>query len=438
MHFPRVGRSWAEWDVAVEAALAHEILVSERLRMGIIAGALAVAISALVFVRMTAPDVFEASFRGGVSVERVIALFACALAYELIARTVIGYFLRRHWQPPLIARYVNALVETSLPTVGTIVAVLATDPLEALVFPPSTGYFLFVILSTLRLDFWLSVFTGSVAAVEYTALALYYLGTATSVPPTSILGSNVYHIARGLSFLLAGVLAGLVGSRIRSQVLASLRVLDERNQIRSTFGQHVSPAVAERLLTHDLQLGGEVRRVCVMFLDIRGFTAFAEQHTPNQVVDYLNGLFAFMVERVNANHGIVNKFLGDGFMAVFGAPLSDGHDCRNAVTASLEILGRLADLNAATELPPTRVGIGLHTGPAVTGTVGSDLRREYTVIGDVVNLAARVEQLNKEFGSQLLISEPVYAAVDGAYDAEPLGVVSVRGHEAPIRLYRLA
>src|SRR5215475_14343319 len=123
-----------------------------------------------------------------------------------------------------------------------------------------------------------------------------------------------------------------------------------------------------------------------MFLDIRNFTGFAEKRSPEEVVEYLESLFEFMIEIVNRHNGIINKFLGDGFMAVFGAPLSDGKDCENAVRSAKEILERVKEETDRGAILPTQVGIGLHAGKAVTGSIGSAVRKEYTVIGDVVNL----------------------------------------------------
>ena len=146
-----------------------------------------------------------------------------------------------------------------------------------------------------------------------------------------------------------------------------------------------------------------------------------------------------MIEIVNRQHRINNKFLGDGFMAVFGAPLSDGKDCANAVEAAQEILARVQQEVDAGTILPTTVGIGLHAGEAVTGSIGSTLRREYTVIGDVVNLAARIEKLNKTFHSQLLISEIVWEAINEARrNAVPMGQVQVKGREQSIQVYQVA
>jgi len=216
-------------------------------------------------------------------------------------------------------------------------------------------------------------------------------------------------------------------------------VVEERNRISRTFGEYVSPEVMGKLMDLKPDLRSENKNVCVMFLDIRNFTGFAEKRSPEEVVEYLESLFEFMIEIVNRHHGIINKFLGDGFMAVFGAPLSDGKDCANALKAAQEILARVQQEVEAGTILPTTVGIGLHAGEAVTGSIGSALRREYTVIGDVVNLAARIEKLNKRFDSQLLISEIVWQAVstDGG-KAVPMGQVEVRGREQAIQIYQVA
>lgn len=179
--------------------------------------------------------------------------------------------------------------------------------------------------------------------------------------------------------------------------------------------------------------------VCLMFLDIRDFTKYAEQRTPQEVMSFLNSLFEPMVDSVNGHGGIINKFLGDGFLAMFGAPIEDKQASSHAVAAAREILAKLDDDPLFGGLS-VKVGIGLHAGEAVTGTVGSAQRKEYTLIGDVVNLASRIEQLNKQFGSQLLISEMVWdvLSLDERSGGIELGPVSVKGRERPVHVYQLA
>jgi adenylate cyclase len=153
----------------------------------------------------------------------------------------------------------------------------------------------------------------------------------------------------------------------------------------------------------------------------------------------LNTLFDPLSETVAEHHGIINKFLGDGFMAVFGAPLDDPGAERHALAAARQILADVERLTAAGKIPATTLGIGLHAGVAVTGTVGSTRRKEYTIVGDTVNLAARIEQLNKAHGTRLLASEDVIAALGADIGpCEPLPPVEIRGRDQPVRIYRLA
>ena len=144
-----------------------------------------------------------------------------------------------------------------------------------------------------------------------------------------------------------------------------------------------------------------------------------------------------MVRTINEHNGIVNKFLGDGLLAVFGATLSkESVDCTNAIAAARQIILELDGLTSTGEVFPTRVGIALHAGPAIIGNVGSADRKEFTVIGDVVNLAFRIEALNKEFGSTLLISEPV--RYQAGVDAELMAPMTLRGRRDSIRVFRVA
>jgi adenylate cyclase len=144
-----------------------------------------------------------------------------------------------------------------------------------------------------------------------------------------------------------------------------------------------------------------------------------------------------MIDSINRHNGIINKFLGDGFMAVFGAPISTGEDVKNAVNASLEIVNTLEKMIQKGDIPATGIGIGLHCGDAVTGNVGSADRREYTIIGDVVNLASRIEQLNKSYGSRILVSEDVRQKISD-FNCEEIGQVTVKGRQAPVRIFKLA
>jgi adenylate cyclase len=428
-------------DDVFEKEFAIESLKSERLRVSILIGAI---MSALVFVLIMAPIFygdFQSAFHGRFRefLLAVYVIFGANLLYLIAERIILSRLIKKQQKAFPALKYVSAFVETSIPTLGMMVGSSFLGPIYTLFTPAAFIYPLFISLSALRLNVRLCIFTGAVAGIEYTLLALYFIQKSSTTAVEPILAGVPHHVFKGFLLFLTGVVTGLVTVQIRKRILNSFSVVEERNRISRTFGEYVSPEVMGKLMDLKPDLRSENKNVCVMFLDIRNFTGFAEKRSPEEVVEYLESLFEFMIEIVNRHHGIINKFLGDGFMAVFGAPLSDGKDCANALKAAQEILARVQQEVEAGTILPTTVGIGLHAGEAVTGSIGSALRREYTVIGDVVNLAARIEKLNKRFDSQLLISEIVWQAVstDGG-KAVPMGQVEVRGREQAIQIYQVA
>jgi len=419
-----------------EKEFAFESLKSDRLRVTILIGAIISALLIVLLMMLFFYDEFQSAFHGNFKgfLFAVFVIFGANLLYLLAERTILDRLIKKQLKPFNALKYLSAFVETSIPTLGMIVGSVFLGPVYTLFTPAAFLYPLFISLSALRLNVRLCIFTGTVAGVEYTLLALYFIQKSSdTIEP--ILTGVPHHLFKGFLLFLTGVVTGLVTLQVKKRILNSFSVVEERNRISRMFGEYVSPEVMGKLLDLKPDLRSENKNVCVMFLDIRNFTGFAEKRSPEEVVQYLESLFEFMIEIVNRHHGIINKFLGDGFMAVFGAPLSDGKDCANALEAAREILARVhQEVNSGTILPTT-VGIGLHAGEAVTGSIGSALRREYTVIGDVVNLAARIEKLNKHFNSQLLISEMVWQAVsDDRSKAVPMGQVQVRGREKAIQV----
>jgi adenylate cyclase len=441
-----------------EKQLEREILVSERLRVTILAAVFAFSLLVLLVMMEAEPHFVARLFRRQLPPGYVVATLGFMLLYELATWKLVTKRIAEQRLSP-VRRYLNALVETSFPTAGIVLLAQIYTPGQALLMPPVFGYFLFVALSTLRLSFRLCLFTSGVAALEYMLLVVLFSRPAAAVTaaahapaharggapaPAPALDSEAMllrlapHQGKALFILLCGVACGFVAVEMRRRFTSAFRALQERDRVQDMFGRHVSQAVAEKLLTQKRD-ASELRYVCVMFLDIRGFTTYAEGRPPKEVVRYLNQLFTYMIEIVNNHDGFINKFLGDGFMAVFGAPISEGNEAQNAVDAALEILSATRKLVADGTLPATRLGIGLHAGKAVTGNVGSALRKEYTIIGDVVNVASRIEMLNKQFGSQLLISGEVRSALGGtAPRGTPRGPVAVKGRAAAVEVYQLA
>ena len=161
--------------------------------------------------------------------------------------------------------------------------------------------------------------------------------------------------------------------------------------------------------------------------------------SPEEINKYQNEVLGFMIEIVNKNSGIVNQILGDGFMATFGAPVENDNHTQNSVNAALEIVNELNKKNENGEIPETNIGIGIHTGEAYTGNVGTDERQQYSITGNIVIMAARLEQLNKEFNTSIIVSKDVFDSVtieDVRYKF--LEDVSIKGFADPIQLYGLS
>jgi adenylate cyclase len=219
------------------------------------------------------------------------------------------------------------------------------------------------------------------------------------------------------------------------------RGLAERERLRDSFGRFTNKTIAEQAMKGELALGGETKRVTVFFSDIRSFTAISEKLEPAEVVEFLNDYMTRMVDCVEKTGGVVDKFIGDAVMAVWGAPLSAGspaRDALNCVKSALMMRSALYQFNkdrGGDKKPRIRIGCGINTGDVVAGQIGSSRRMEYTVIGDAVNLASRTEALNKPLGTDILITENTYALIGRYLVAEEMPSITVKGKEKPIRMF---
>ena len=252
------------------------------------------------------------------------------------------------------------------------------------------------------------------------------------------------HIGRGELDARTSLYSSDEFGQIAAHVNTMAAGLAERERLRDLFGAYMTPAVAQSLLDAGEDAGKtEKRYVAIFFLDVRGFTAFSNQTSPDVVVSVLNRFFEGAVDAIARNQGTLNKYLGDGFLAIFGAPGRLDNPCAAAVEAALDIVQGLRGLNhlfAATGVPPMRIGIGIHAGEVVVGTIGSPKHKlEYTVIGDAVNVASRIEQLNKELGTEVLISDEVFSRLGEEHRAlAPVALDQmVKGVAKPVRVYPL-
>jgi adenylate cyclase len=224
--------------------------------------------------------------------------------------------------------------------------------------------------------------------------------------------------------------------------------LTEGEHFRKALGKYLSRAALEQIKKGELALGGSVLPATVLFSDIRGFTTLAEKMDPVQLLHVLNRYFTEMVAAVMTHEGIVDKFIGDAIMAVWGPPMTQSNrtDALNAVRAAIDMRARLSRLNvelAREGLPLLQTGVGIHSGQVVAGNMGAEEteqlagKMEYTVIGDTVNLASRLESLTKELKSDVILSEDTYLLIRDEFECEAIEQVKVRGRDRAVQVYRL-
>ncbi|PJZ51364.1 adenylate/guanylate cyclase domain-containing protein [Leptospira adleri] len=214
--------------------------------------------------------------------------------------------------------------------------------------------------------------------------------------------------------------------------------LSDRDKMKDAFGKFVNKDIAEMVLKGEVKLGGDKRECVILFSDIRNFTSISEMIEPELVVEFLNQYFTAMVKCINANGGSVNKYIGDAIMAVWGELGHTELDTEKAIQAALDMRKSLIQFNknrGTDKKPKIFIGIGINTGEVIAGQIGSEDRLEYTVIGDTVNLASRVESLTKVFGADILITGNSYEKVKGSFVVEKLKPIKVKGKKSLQTIY---
>ena len=290
----------------------------------------------------------------------------------------------------------------------------------------------------------LRALTWQIVAIGATALAIALLvgvGLAGGITgPVRTLVAGMHEVLRGnLRYRSRITRQDEIGFLARS-FNEMVDGLEEREHVKDTFGRFVSRDVAEAVLAGRVPLEGEKREVSILFQDIRGFTALSEKLDPATLLNVLNRFFTEVVGAVEAEGGVVKQFTGDGVMALFGAPQARADHAQRAVRAALGIVARLAGLNVLLEekgFPPLAIGIGIHTGQVVAGLIGPDERVEYGVVGEPVNLAARVESLTKDVLTTILVSGEVAARLGVEFQLGRTASLPVKGKTEPVQVVEI-
>lgn len=277
----------------------------------------------------------------------------------------------------------------------------------------------------------------TVIVLNLAILIVYFFSKSLTTPITALLGATKEIEGGNFQVGIKPSTGDEIGMLTESFVEMG-RGLEERERMKDAFGKFVNKEIAEQVLRGEIKLGGERKKATVFFSDIRSFTAISEKLEPEEVVEFLNQYMTRMVNCVNNTFGVVDKYIGDAIMAVWGAPVSHGNDTENAINGALMMRKELIEFNkgrGGDKKPVIKIGCGINTGPVLAGQIGSNERMEYTVIGDAVNLASRIESLNKPFGTDILISSDTYNEVKNVYNVEPMQRIKVKGKSEPQQIY---
>lgn len=314
--------------------------------------------------------------------------------------------------------------------------------------PPSYLYVFCALVAGLTFRPRLALLASGFGAAQY--LGFYFLdrehldalGGPDPILLQDLTAPPIYFF-KALMMIGAGAVVAVVAQTARRLVLRAALEEQEKSAIHRLFGQYVSADARDKIVREQSGLRGEIRSVAVLFCDLRGFSGFSENLAPEEVVAQLNEYLDRMADAISSEQGAIDKFIGDAIMAVFGGVLQLERPCAAAFAAARKMRGILRLLNqerAARGLAPLENGIGLHYGPVLQGPIGSADRKDFTVIGDAVNIASRLEGLCKDYGEGVIVSADFAEQLDAKDRAlvRQLGETRVKGRQAPVRIFALA
>jgi adenylate cyclase len=306
--------------------------------------------------------------------------------------------------------------------------------------PPLLGLFFVVASAGLRQDARLCVWAGVLGIVSFAvavAVAHRSLAAAFTDPDVGFFAGPAMWAGRALILGFATALAAVTARNARRMALTAATELADRTALVRTFGRFVDPEIARDAMATDSR--PETREVSVLFTDLRGFTSLTEKLSPSELLTTLDAYYGALVPSVYVEGGIVNKFIGDAIMATFGAPAPQADHAERATAAARGMVRSIAALNeerAKSGGAPLVIGVGIATGPVALGRLGPANRVEYGVIGDTVNLAARLESMNKEHGTTILCDAATANAIGAG--TRRLGDLPVRGKAAPVPVFSIS
>jgi adenylate cyclase len=422
---------FAEYNTSLELEELKSEYMRSLLLIGLFTTILGVAIFNYVMVERSL-----AEYYGGFFTFSKIAGFIILFIFYQLAN--IRYLKKRMTParpPSLRYKIIQTIVEITIPSFIMIFIMGDIKMLSFIDTPVMLIYFLLIILSILHLDYRVNIFGGVLAAIQYAVVVYYAFHIIEIISDTkAVVPENSYYI-RCVILILSGGAAAFVSAELKKRIKTALEVQEAKDRVELLFGQQVSKEVSRAIIEDK---GATKRReATIMFLDIRNFTGFADTHSAEEVIEYQNKCLGPIIDIINVHQGVVFQILGDGLMACFGSPVENTLHADMAFQASVNILKQIEKASNISSIPRTRIGIGLHSGLVITGNIGNEQRKQFSISGSPVIIASRIEQLNKKYDSELLMSQEVHDKIaPGKIAVTYLGEETLRGIEKPVRVYR--
>ncbi len=419
----------------IQEQIQEEIIQSEFNRIKLFIASLLVGFVSMAVLLFGLPDVAD-FFVFSITPIIVVSWFLVFALYESVMLLIVGTLIKSNRTQSNALKIFNVIMETLFPGALLFMICYIESTPKFLDSPLFLFYFILIVLSTLHLNARMALLTGLFSALSYFVVMLWTINAFDPEFDTMHLHPVLYKVRSGFIFI-AGLCAVFVTREMKKRIVHVYELREQKSEIEGLFGQQVSPQVVDALIKD--QNRTQKTKVSILFLDIRDFSSFIETKEPQEVNDFQNDLFCPLIEIINTHSGIVNQILGDGFMATFGAPVKDVDHTAQAVRSGLEILEKIESLIAQGVIPPTKVGIGVHTGQVVTGNIGNDIRRQYSVSGTAVIIAARLEQLNKKLNTSFLVSKEVFEIVkDQGWLFTKFDGIHLKGIENAISVYQVS
>ncbi|PKQ60947.1 hypothetical protein BZG02_17530 [Labilibaculum filiforme] len=417
-------------------SLHLEFLKIERKRVGVILILFLISSWLIPVLHYIIPNLLRDSLNNKEFVYTMLVWWLIFFLFEVLV------FIRMHWHiknnRPLSKKVLipNLLMEFALPAIILFNAVKYDNSLLVLEYDGLTFYFLLLMLSAMHLDFKISLAAGILACLGYFGVS--YWGIQFLKPVGDIEQMIEIYSMRSMGLLAAGIIAGVVAVEIRKRVNNLLKAKDTQIEMESLLGQQLSIDVARELILHPNDKVGQKIIGSIMFMDIRNFTSMADFQSPEETIAFQNAIFDPLIRIIEKNNGIIHQILGDGFMASFGVTTENPDHVRDAYLAGIQIVEVISHCRNVIDGKQTRVGIGLHCGEVITGNIGNEIRKQFSIAGKNVIIASRIEQLNKQFDSQFLVSKAVATQLNGNQNnLLDLGMVKVKGIDEKIGILQV-